>query len=470
MARGVPEKTHTQKQTVKHKTKPFLSPNNKLIRTTPMEGGEDRRNSIAAASELLPPQQNSLRNPIHHQPNSLQIEQEQLQQQPPMSDAEDAVNEFDDEEGEDHDDQSGDGGGENDGDEEQRPQLADGFYVVEAVRRKRIRKGKPQYLIKWRGWPEATNTWEPMDNLSSIPDVIEAFEESLRDRKQRSSRKHKLKHSVVPTPQSKNKQKEQLEQSCPPASYDIPTVRITIIEEPLSVPSVPDANLSNRTENNVGGTGNNGTTNPSNDTGLLIVSKQIGERQERNEVDAHLNELTVPSSSNQDRLGEFAIHIQEARPTEEVSPVEVRPADGILKVDGTEPIRVGRLVGARRRKSCAVKRFKKESNSALRNDALGNTTADGVVVGEDAIKNMNGLDSNNIVDAPPSISAITKIIKTVNYSTSTINDTEDVSVNFLVRRSDGEEVVVDNKYLKENNPLLLINFYEQHVRYNRSSE
>ncbi|KAI3697334.1 hypothetical protein L6452_30280 [Arctium lappa] len=400
-----------------------------------MEGGEDRRNTIAAASE-----QNSLQNPIHHQHNSLQIEQ---QEQPPMNDA---VNEFDDdEEGEDHDDQSGDGGGENDGDEEQRPQLADGFYMVEAVRRKRTRKGKPQYLIKWRGWPEATNTWEPMDNLSSIPDVIEAFEESLRERKQRSSRKYKR------TPQSKKKQMEQLEQSCPPASYDIPTVRITIIEEPLSVPSVPDANLSNRTENNVGGTGNNGTTNPSNDTGLLMVSMQIGERQGRNEVDAHLNELTVPSSSNQDSLSEFAIHLQEGRPTEGVSPVEVRPADGILKVDGTESIRVGPLVGARRRKSYAVKRFKKEPNSALGNDALGNTTGDGVVVGEDAIKNMDGLD---IVDAPPSISAITKIIKPVNYSTSTVNGTEEVSVNFLVRRSDGDVVVVDNKHLKENNPIL----------------
>ncbi|RVW63392.1 putative chromo domain-containing protein LHP1 [Vitis vinifera] len=31
--------------------------------------------------------------------------------------------------------------------------------------------------------------------------------------------------------------------------------------------------------------------------------------------------------------------------------------------------------------------------------------------------------------------------------------------------SDGKEVMVDNKFLKANNPLLLINFYEQHLRY-----
>ncbi|KVH89688.1 Chromo domain-containing protein [Cynara cardunculus var. scolymus] len=187
-----------------------------------------------------------------------------------------------------------------------------------------------------RGWPEATNTWEPVENLLSCPDVIEAFEESSRHGKQRSNRKGKRKQSVVPTPQPKKKQKKQSEQSSPVASYDIPTVKVTFIEEPLSVPSVPDANFSNETENNVGATGNNGTTNLLHDTGLLMVSTQIGERQERNELDAHLNQLKVSSSRNQDSLSDVAIHIQEARPSEGVSPVEVRPADGILKVDGTE--------------------------------------------------------------------------------------------------------------------------------------
>ncbi|XP_024983969.1 chromo domain protein LHP1-like [Cynara cardunculus var. scolymus] len=187
-----------------------------------------------------------------------------------------------------------------------------------------------------------------------------------------------------------------------------------------------------------------------------MVSTQIGERQERNELDAHLNQLKVASSRNQDSLSDVAIHIQEARPTEGVSPVEVRPADGILKVDGTEARRFGHLIGARKRKSFAVKRFKQEPSSTLRNDALGNTTVDGVVVGQDVIKNTNGLDPDNIVDAPPIISEIIKIIKPVNYSTSIVNDTEEVSVCFLVRRSDGEEVVVDNKYLKENNPILVL--------------
>ncbi|KAG5054863.1 hypothetical protein JHK85_007373 [Glycine max] len=36
------------------------------------------------------------------------------------------------------------------------------------------------YLIRGcarNGWPGTTNTWEPPENLESIPDIVEAFEE-----------------------------------------------------------------------------------------------------------------------------------------------------------------------------------------------------------------------------------------------------------------------------------------------------
>ncbi|KAJ0762279.1 putative chromatin remodeling & transcriptional activation CHROMO-DOMAIN family [Helianthus annuus] len=61
-----------------------------------------------------------------------------------------------------------------------RPILADEFYQVEAIRKKRCHKGKVQYLVKWFGWPENTNTWEPVENLLSCSDLVDKFEESLR--------------------------------------------------------------------------------------------------------------------------------------------------------------------------------------------------------------------------------------------------------------------------------------------------
>lgn len=53
-------------------------------------------------------------------------------------------------------------------------------YVVEAIREKRTTKtGVIEYKLKWKGYPETDNTWEPKDNLD-CPDLIEEFEENLK--------------------------------------------------------------------------------------------------------------------------------------------------------------------------------------------------------------------------------------------------------------------------------------------------
>lgn len=38
-------------------------------------------------------------------------------------------------------------------------------YVVEAIRGHRIRRGIVEYEIKWLGYEDRDNTWEPEDNL-----------------------------------------------------------------------------------------------------------------------------------------------------------------------------------------------------------------------------------------------------------------------------------------------------------------
>ncbi|XP_071690003.1 probable chromo domain-containing protein LHP1 [Rutidosis leptorrhynchoides] len=247
------------------------------------------------------------------------------------------------------------------------PHLADGYYVIEAVRKKRVRKGVTQYLIKWHGWPESSNTWEPVENLSACLDLIKAFEESLR----------------------------------------------------------PTGNGSNRKCKR-----NTGSAKLSNNTGSFTDSSQIGQEKENKT--------------------EFAIHIQD----------DIEAENGISNVDdGERVLRSSPRIGSKR-KSSAVKRLKKDTTGKII------AASDVIVVNE----SKNDLESENVVDTTESLPVITKIVNPVNYSTSIINDSEEVCVSFLVIRSDGEEVVVNNEYLKENNPVLLINFYEKHLRYKNPSE
>jgi len=54
--------------------------------------------------------------------------------------------------------------------------MSDEEYEVESIINKRIRKGKVEYLVKWKGWENPDdNTWEPVGNLD-CPEIISEYE------------------------------------------------------------------------------------------------------------------------------------------------------------------------------------------------------------------------------------------------------------------------------------------------------
>jgi len=62
--------------------------------------------------------------------------------------------------------------------------MSDEEYEVEKIISKRMRKGKIEYLVKWKGWenPE-DNTWEPIANLE-CKELMEEYEKNHPEEKE----------------------------------------------------------------------------------------------------------------------------------------------------------------------------------------------------------------------------------------------------------------------------------------------
>jgi len=87
----------------------------------------------------------------------------------------------------------------------QEHQLGDQVFAAEAITKKRFKKGKTEYLVKWKGWSPRYSTWEPEENILD-PRLIQQFTQKEADRIAESSQNPGAKRGRKPKVE---KEKEQ---------------------------------------------------------------------------------------------------------------------------------------------------------------------------------------------------------------------------------------------------------------------
>lgn len=71
----------------------------------------------------------------------------------------------------------------------QHTDLDKDVFAVEKLQKKRLRKGKVEYLVKWVGWSEEHSSWEPRNNI--LDDMLLKEYEANEKSKVKSTNGHK---------------------------------------------------------------------------------------------------------------------------------------------------------------------------------------------------------------------------------------------------------------------------------------
>ncbi|XP_015277960.1 PREDICTED: chromobox protein homolog 2 [Gekko japonicus] len=73
---------------------------------------------------------------------------------------------------------------------EELSSVGEQVFAAECILSKRLRKGKVEYLVKWRGWSSKHNSWEPEENILD-PRLLLAFQKKEHEKEVQNRKKGK---------------------------------------------------------------------------------------------------------------------------------------------------------------------------------------------------------------------------------------------------------------------------------------
>ncbi|CAH1724368.1 unnamed protein product [Aphis gossypii] len=80
--------------------------------------------------------------------------------------------------------------------------MGDRVYAAEKLMKKRVRKGRVEYHVKWKGWGPKHNTWEPEENIidTRLIDIFEQSQTRTDNNSHKRGPKRKTQNAHIETP------------------------------------------------------------------------------------------------------------------------------------------------------------------------------------------------------------------------------------------------------------------------------
>lgn len=115
-------------------------------------------------------------------------------------------------------------------------ELGDRVYAAERIIKKRVRKGQVEYYVKWKGWGQKYNTWEPEENILDSR-LIELYEKSVHKSETGHKRGPKKKEShTAPQIETEDEGGDESQDESPPVKSKVnestkPQTPVAIVED-----------------------------------------------------------------------------------------------------------------------------------------------------------------------------------------------------------------------------------------------